>query len=49
MGGASRLTSLFPRRMVEAAGRVVGADRALFEHDRAARPRTNERVKQEAE
>ena len=49
MGGASRLTSLFPRRMVEAAGRAVGADRALFEHDRAARREYELRVKQEAE
>ena len=49
MGGASRLTALFPRRMVERAGRAVGAERALFDHDRAARRAYDERVKQEAE
>jgi NAD(P)-dependent dehydrogenase (short-subunit alcohol dehydrogenase family) len=44
IGYTSRLTRLFPRRVVEAAGRVVGADRVLFEHDRAARRDYNERV-----
>ena len=49
MGGASRLTSLFPRRLVESAGKAVGAERALFDHDRAARREYERRVKQEAE
>jgi short-subunit dehydrogenase len=44
IGYTSRLTRLFPRRMVEAAGRAVGADRVLVEHDRAARRDYNERV-----
>jgi short-subunit dehydrogenase len=44
IGYTSRLSRLFPRRMVEAAGRVVGADRVLVEHDRAARRDYNERV-----
>ena len=49
IGRASWLTSLFPRRLVEVAGKAVGAERALFEHDRAARQAYEERVRQEAE
>jgi short-subunit dehydrogenase len=48
MGGASRLTALFPRRIVEAAGKAVGAERALFHHDRTARRAYDERVKEKA-
>ena len=47
MGGASWLTSLLPRRLVEAAGRAVGAEKALLEHDEAARSAYEERVRQE--
>jgi hypothetical protein len=46
-GHASRLARLFPRRVVEAAGRAVGAERVLFEHDRAARGAYEERVRGE--
>lgn len=44
MGPVSRLTRLFPRRVVEAAGRRVGAEKALFEPDRAARRAYDERI-----
>ena len=48
MGGASWLTSLCPRRAVELAGKAVGAEKALFEHDRGARRAYDERVREEA-
>jgi NADP-dependent 3-hydroxy acid dehydrogenase YdfG len=44
-GHATRLSRLFPRRVVEAAGRTVGVDRVLFQHDRAARRNYDERVR----
>jgi short-subunit dehydrogenase len=44
MAPVSRLTGLFPRRMVEAAGRRVGAEKALFDADLAARHEYDERV-----
>jgi short-subunit dehydrogenase len=44
IGYTTRLARLFPRRAVEAAGRVVGADRVLFEADRERRRSYDERV-----
>ena len=41
---ASRLSGLFPRRMVEAAGRRIGAEKALFNADLDARHEYDERV-----
>jgi short-subunit dehydrogenase len=45
IGHATRLTRLFPRGVVEAAGRAVGANKVLFEHDRAARREYDDRVR----